>query len=698
MRGRPVLTHVGPNVGYGNGALVSGPGVHDGTRIVGGAGTATLAVSRAPASSRPACGLIVQAPLVATIEGVSHGAAGLSARARFDVDGALVTCGRDDTDALRRAIGDGARLRRPVRVPAGNYLCTGSVCDLRLTPESAGSSPVIVAGDGIGATTLTAYRPGDADDMTGLFNLAGRVSDRRPAPYLGEAGGRILRLPSTDDLRPGQELFLIDEGAPVLGDSDFVVTSYAGEVARVQEVLGPQEVLCLGGLEHSYGPDAGFRVGELVDGFTLRDLSVVNPVPGSQSARARGVTARLAKNLRIERVRFERLDAAAVRLSHTVGFRVDGCEFADLQHVQTANNPYGVACADWCTAGVVTGCIGDGGCHLFTTGASPRGAAASHIVVANCVASNHSKAAFDTHPGARHITFIGNQVRASTGPGFQVRGPDSQVIEPVVSGIGPVVGHERGDLVSIGVYFAVGADRGRLRGGRISNVAYGVVIRDSSDVSVVGTRIQNAWRAGVHVRREGTYPQPRHVTVDDIEVVSSPRAAAVEFQTWDDSFRLGRIRVRDVHRGVVGARLPTRPSAATLVLGHSSDVWLISGGADIESIAGRAAAPGERLTLVFSGSATVLGSGSGNLTPAGAFTASPGGCLSLVFDGDAWRETSRSGAGRSDGAAQRVGEAAGDTGGAEALRLPQRDDDELGTRPVVAADEDQITVDQVGDV
>jgi hypothetical protein len=168
------------------------------------------------------------------------------------------------------------------------------------------------------------------------------------------------------------------------------------------------------------------------------------------------------------------------------------------------------------------------------------------------MAANHTKAAFDTHPGSRFITFIGNQVHGCSGPGFQIRGTDCQVIEPVVSGIGPaepvtsgigpLLADDMDDRSGVGVYFAVGAERGRLRGGRICNVPYGVVVRDSNGISIVGTCIQNVLRCGVYVYVTNPYAELTDLVIEDIDIDGSPAASGIDLRVWDSSYRIGRVR------------------------------------------------------------------------------------------------------------------------------------------------------------
>ncbi len=453
--------------------------------------------------------------------------------------------GSDATAALSAAIAEGVATGRAVHIPGGDYLCLGSICNISATDAQDARLPVIY-GDGIGVTVLTSYLAGPESDVRALFDIAGSHSSAwLQAPGLGKAGSRELTLPSTSGLRRGQTLYAIDRGQPFLSNSRRTVAGYAGEIVRICEVLGPTRVLTYGGLEFTYGPDAHYRVPAHRQGFTLRELTIRNPAPGTQSGAARAVKLRLARDVRIENVRFESLDASAIRFSHVLDFRVQGCEFSDLENVRTNNNPYGICCTEWCSSGVVSGCVSNFGCHLFTAGCNPVASPPSHIVVANCVASNHTKAAFDTHPGSRFITFIGDQVHGCTGPGFQIRGPDCQVIEPVVSGLAPAPGDSKGRS-GVGVYFVQGADRGRLRGGRIANVPYGVIVRGSSDVSIVGTRLQNVLSRGIYIQADNAYPTPTHLRIDDIDIIGSPSATGIECEVWDPSFSISRVRCREL--------------------------------------------------------------------------------------------------------------------------------------------------------
>jgi hypothetical protein len=461
----------------------------------------------------------------------------------------------DDTAALAAAIAAGAASGRAVHIPAGNYLCQGSICSVS---SEVGQPPLpVVYGDGIGITVLSSYLPGDAADVQALFDVAGgHTTPWIEAPELGRAGGRVLTLPSTAGLAPEQTLYLIDRGQPFLSNRQRVTSGYAGEVVRICEVLGPTQVLTYGGLEFTYGSVASYRVPNHLKGFSLRDLTIRNPAPATQSAAARAIALRLVRDVRIENVRFEALDATAIRLSHVLDFRIQGCEFAELQNVKTSNNPYGVCCAEWCSSGLVSGCVSNAGCHLFTAGCNPAASPPSHIVVANCMASNHTKAAFDTHPGSRFITFIGDQVHGCTGPGFQIRGPDTQVIEPVVSGLAAAIGDVE-ERSGVGVYFVQGADRGRLRGGRIANVPYGIILSGSDDISIVGTRIQNVQRYGICVHEYLPYPTPLNLSIDDVDIVGSPAATGIDFEVWDDSYRISRVRCSELARDISGARPAT---------------------------------------------------------------------------------------------------------------------------------------------
>jgi hypothetical protein len=520
--------------------------------IVRGAGESADAVA-------PLAGAGAEGALHATILSVSDGVAVLSASARATVVGATVTCGTDDTMALRVAIADGFATGRAVHVPAGNYLCTGSIC--AASSVGGGECGPVMFGDGIGITIFTTYLPGSAAEVTALFEVTGSVGARVSAPDLGTAGSRVITLPSTAGLSRDQLLYLIDEDQPFLGKGNRSPAGYAGELIRICEVLSPTQVLAYGGLEHSYGAAAHYQTAVHVKGFTLRELTIRNPAPATQSPAARCLLMRTVKDVRIENVRFESLDGSAMRLSRVHDFRVQGCEFVDFQQARTGNNPYGVCCAEWCSSGIVVSCTGEVGCHLFTTGCNPRASPPNHILVANCVASNFTKAAFDTHPGSRFITFVGNHVHGCSGPAFQIRGPDCQVIEPVVSGLAPAVGDSDGRS-AVGVYFVFGADRGRVRGGRIANVHYGVIVRDSSEVSVVGTRLQNVLQCGIEVSRDGPYPNPTDIAIDDVDIVGGGAATGIRFLAWDDSYRLERVRYSGVAQEIERVVGPSTPDGA----------------------------------------------------------------------------------------------------------------------------------------
>lgn len=635
------LTGVAPTAGYGNGSRITGPGIAGGATVAAGAGTSALTLS--DRTTRDATGqpLTAQGALYATIESVAEGVATLSVAARFSVRSATATYGTDDTAALDAAVTAGVTGRRAVHIPAGNYLTSGPICSVA---EATRGAPLpVVYGDGIGITVLTTYLPGAAAEVRALFNVIGREDPFVAAPGLGIAGDRIVRVPSTEGLECDQILHLIDGGQPYTR-GDYGQVGHAGEVVRICEVLSETDLLTYGGLEFTYGAHAHYAVPHHLEGFTLRELTIRNPAPGTQSGAARAITLRMVKDVRIQHVRFEHLDASAMRFSHTLNFRVDGCEFFNLQNVRTLNNPYGLCCVEWCSSGLMTGCIGDFGCHLFTTGCGykPVGCAPpSHIIVANNMATNYTKAAFDTHSGSRSITFIGNHVHGCTGPAFQIRGQDCAVIEPVISGLARGVGDVDGTS-GVGVYFAQEAHRGRLRGGRISSVGCGVMVLGSSDVSIVGTRFENVLRYGICVAHDARFPNPVNLAVDDVDIIGSAAATGVHFEEWDNSHRLGRIRCSGLAINMSGARPTVVASGEMLHPTWASDGWVIDGSVQIDSIAADMAQCGRQVTLEFSNACAINPTGAGNIRLLRPFAGSPHGTLSVVCDGTEWLEVGRS--------------------------------------------------------
>jgi hypothetical protein len=634
------ITGVANIAGYGNGSLITGPGLSPGTKIIGGAGTNTLTISHRTTEPGVDQTLTVQSALHGTITSVNGDIATLSNTASFPVDAATASYGADDTAALTAAIVAGAAQRRAVYIPAGNYLCLRSICNV--SQSKAGEMLPTIYGDGIGITVLTAYLFGPPTDVTALFNVEGAIEPRIAAPELGGAGSRVLTLPDTSALMPEQTLYLIDQGQPFLSGGGYTPIGYAGEVVRICQILSSTQVLIYGGLEYDYGDQAHYQVPSHLEGFTLRDLTICNPAPTTQSVAARGITLRLVKDVRIENLRFERMDASAMRFAHVINFRVQACEFHDLQNVRTGNNPYGICCAQWCTSGVVVDCISDSGCHLFTTGCNPKASPPSHIVVANCIATNHTKAAFDTHPGSRFITFIGDQVHGCAAPAFQIRGQDCQVIEPIVSGLAPALSDMTDGRSGVGVYFVFGAERGRLQGGRISSVPYGVIVRSSSDVSIVGTHLQNVLRCGVCVQVDGPYPNPTNLVIEDIDIAGSSTATGVDFEVWDNTYRLSRVRCSGLARNISGAQPTTISAAATLTPTLASDTWAVTGDTSIESIGADMSHFGRRITLKFSGACAVNPNGTGNVKLLQPFAGSQNGTLTLVCDGKDWLEVARS--------------------------------------------------------
>lgn len=77
---------------------------------------------------------------------------------------------------------------------------------------------------------------------------------------------------------------------------------------------------------------------------------------------------------------------------------------------------------------------------------------------------------------------------------------------------------------------------------------------------MVGTRLQNVLECGIEVVRDGPYPIPVNIAIDDVDIVGASTATGLRFGAWDDSYRVERVRCSGLAKDVEGApEIAVRP-------------------------------------------------------------------------------------------------------------------------------------------
>jgi hypothetical protein len=363
----------------------------------------------------------------------------------------------DDTAALTAALAAARLSGRRLYIPAGTYKVTATLTGSEKTPLD-------VVGDGMGRTTLLHQIPGAP-----MFGLLGTLGTNKALTNAPASGTSVLQVASTTGWAAGDILVLRDASQPVYGDTARTAEAATGELRRVKTVDSATQVTLRGRLENSYTA-TNTLVAKLspVEG-RVADLTITNPAPGTLPTTSRGLLAAYGKNVRVERVEFVDFDAAQIYLQTVAGFRVSDCRFQDARDLEQATNPYNIIATNGASHGLVSGCRGWYGRHLFTTGAAATEPPAQHIRVSDCIATEYTQAAFDTHPGSKWITFADCEAHGNAREGFQIRGTDSQVVNPTVS------------QATFGVAVIYGADRCRVSGGRLSRCDSGVLIESADD-------------------------------------------------------------------------------------------------------------------------------------------------------------------------------------------------------------------------
>lgn len=430
----------------------------------------------------------------------------------------------DDTAAIQAAITVAQSNHTPVYLPAGTFKVTSSFANL--------TTGVRITGVGKGISILSHAAVG-----VSLFTTSGTFASTTTLTAGAALGATQITVASTTGI-VAKDLFLLrDPTVTFLSNEDKSQVAAAGEWVRVRSVDSPTLLTLWGRLKRAYTTGSDLRKASTVKDLTFDNFSIVNALPGSAGFGANGMTLVGAERVRVHNLEFRDMDSNSVYLQTCYDVEVIDTDFYDSRDLESANAPYSIMFKNGTQHGLVSNCRQKYGRHLVTTGPSGDGLEipSADVLVHGCIATQMSEAAFDTHPGSERFVFADCYAHQCLSSGFQIRGPNSSVINPQVYG------------ALRGVYFVYGADNGVIQGGVLDGCDVGVMIQDSNDCVVRGTRIRNAVTRGLHVQ-VATAAWANYITqfkAENIDVMGSPATAAFAFDQWNDNFELRRLTARD---------------------------------------------------------------------------------------------------------------------------------------------------------
>lgn len=380
----------------------------------------------------------------------------------------------DMTSTLLTATTDARSRGKKLYMPGGTYTVSGAITDGSL----AASTLLDIEGEDPNTTVLkqSASFPATAIINASGGGLGNAISVTSPS----SVGATQLTITSTSTLSAGDTVLLRDSTQTIVGNTGSGspgTCSLAGEFALIKSIDSITQFTVYGRLEFGYTTSADVRKMLSPLKGRIANVGFLNNAPGTQAGTARGITLNYCRDFAFDRLSFTDMDASCITTQWMVDWAVTHPHFTQTHDLETANTPYCIEASKANQHGVVIGARSWYGRHVFTTGGvAATEVGQSHILLADGIARNHSQAAWDIHPGARRVTFQDLQTYNSY-PGtsaIQVRGPDCEVINPVV------------DQCDYGVQLIYGADRARVRGGRISGTIHAINIESSDDTYVGG--------------------------------------------------------------------------------------------------------------------------------------------------------------------------------------------------------------------
>lgn len=470
--------------------------------------------------------------------------------------------GTDETDAFKEAVAYARQNDVTLWLPDGE-----TIVSAKLTGTDASDQVNPLRMRGMGPNTIIHHAIPNAQLIAQVGATPSTTTTFSSSAAVGDT---TITVADASSLAAGDYVILLDTSASDLGEDDTgsarnTVVNHPGEWAQIKSISG--SVLSLyGKLRDAYTTSAVVKKVTPIVGSDLRDFTVVWDLTALGNGFARAIQLNYCVDAVVSNVRFE--DAVSTQISITASFntRVEDCTFIHARDTEskiaagwpTDNDPYCVAPGEMAQGVLIKGCRSRYGRHMVTCSGSVNNFASSQIVVADCIARDHSAACFDTHPGARWVTFDNCHAFNSQDSGFQIRGPDTHLIDCVVNGCAK------------GMYVVDGSTRCQIMGGHISECGTGVEIRDSNKVTIGGgLRIDDCTTYGIRTAatRAPWIGEMTDLDIDDVTISNNPTTAMSFGHWWYNGFRIGDgVRIPDATTKISGQTAPTLGAASTLTI------------------------------------------------------------------------------------------------------------------------------------
>lgn len=319
----------------------------------------------------------------------------------------------DDTLPLRAAVAAATARSERLFIPEGRFLVTGPI-----TSTNFVSDPVRIRGAGQGRTVILQGMNDQVIDVRG--------SDVGSAIALtvdAATSATTLTVSSTAGWAAGDYLY-VKSTVTWPGSVDLAVF---GEIVRIKSVDSGTQVTLYGPIDESYAVASTSTATKLslVNGPSVEDITFQNTAPGTRTAGPVQFEKTINARLSFETIN---ADGPGAQLRFCVDFIASGCRFQDSSDDQANSRfGYGVSIGAYCRDGVVRDCFMRRGRHLVTTGANVGEGPPRHILIANCISTETTSAAFDTHEEGRFIVFSNCLAHTVPNRGFNIRSLDTSL-------------------------------------------------------------------------------------------------------------------------------------------------------------------------------------------------------------------------------------------------------------------------------
>lgn len=577
--------------------------------------------------------------LVTTITYLGVNTLTMAAAAGATKSGMDCAIGTDNSPIMNQAITWALLADRPVFVPSGSYLLATQAYS-----NTAMTKGVEILGDSNGQSEFV---KGYDDGSLSLFRFEGQtIGSTAVLTANSVAGQQTLTVDSTANMKVGYYLEISDSSQQLFGEIGKVLYSIMGEVARVQTIVDSTHVTLCGRMEIPIAAATSkIVIHKPCSGFAIKDIKLTNPTPRTQKDGTHWFDIVNAQDLVIDNVKIKDTDCAVFRLQSVYNFMIDRLWNLDA-HDSTTALPYIVALAQTTCHGRISNSYSRNGRHLVSSLPSSTKPAPAHILISDCIATEHTSQPFDMHPGTRHVVFDNCYTHASStvplsmlsdgtstngdGSGFQLRGPD-MILR---------------NCTAVGAFHGVdiynGADRAQVINCKFIGCDQGVYIRNSTDFKIDNVDIINPITTGLRVETTDaawagwvTKGRVRNCRVD-----GDPSDYAFRFNTWHNNFDVDNLQATDATRKSIGMSAKTLATAATLTLPEFGREFGMTGTTNITAMTVHQHWAHRMSTLLASTSFSMT-SGTGLVVKNGTVNLVSGDSITFVCDGVTWTEVSR---------------------------------------------------------